>query len=173
MQGNKPVFLIVGLGNPGPEYETTRHNVGFMAVQYFVGSDAIWKNELFAKTVKVDVDGVRIIFAMPQTFMNNSGRAVRAIVDYYKIPIENVTVIHDDMDLKLGESRTKVGGSSAGHNGIKSIDSAIGREYRRIRIGIGHPRDLGLPIDAADWVLGKFTRAQLDEIYKVIEKIEL
>ncbi|MBO7559873.1 MAG: aminoacyl-tRNA hydrolase [Alphaproteobacteria bacterium] len=173
MQGNKPVFLIVGLGNPGPEYETTRHNVGFMAVQYFVGSDATWKNELFAKTVKVDVDGVRIIFAMPQTFMNNSGRAVRAIVDYYKIPIENVTVIHDDMDLKLGESRTKVGGSSAGHNGIKSIDSAIGREYRRIRIGIGHPRDLGLPIDAADWVLGKFTRAQLDEIYKVIEKIEL
>ena len=173
MQGNKPVFLIVGLGNPGPEYETTRHNVGFMAVRYFVGPDATWKNELFAKTVKVDIDGVRIIFAMPQTFMNNSGRAVRAIVDYYKIPIENVTVIHDDMDLKLGESRTKVGGSSAGHNGIKSIDSAIGREYRRIRIGIGHPRDLGLPIDAADWVLGKFTRAQLDEIYKVIEKIEL
>lgn len=173
MQGNKPVFLVVGLGNPGPEYETTRHNVGFMAVRYFVGPDATWKNELFAKTVKVDIDGVRIIFAMPQTFMNNSGRAVRAIVDYYKIPIENVTVIHDDMDLKLGESRTKVGGSSAGHNGIKSIDSAIGREYRRIRIGIGHPRDLGLPIDAADWVLGKFTRAQLDEIYKVIEKIEL
>ena len=173
MQGNKPVFLVVGLGNPGPEYETTRHNVGFMAVQYFVGSDTTWKNELFAKTVKVDVDGVRIIFAMPQTFMNNSGRAVRAIVDYYKIPIENVTVIHDDMDLKLGESRTKVGGSSAGHNGIKSIDSAIGREYRRIRIGIGHPRDLGLPIDAADWVLGKFTRAQLDDIQKVIEKIEL
>ena len=173
MQGNKPVFLVVGLGNPGQEYVGTRHNVGFMAVQYFAGVDATWKNELFAKTNKVEIDGVRIIFAMPQTFMNDSGRAVRAIVDYYKIPIENVTVIHDDMDLKLGESRTKVGGSSAGHNGIKSIDSAIGREYRRIRIGIGHPRDLGLPIDAADWVLGKFTRAQLDEIYKVIEKIEL
>ena len=173
MQGNKPVFLVVGLGNPGQEYVGTRHNVGFMAVQYFVGADATWKNELFAKTNKVDIDGVRIIFAMPQTFMNDSGRAVRAIVDYYKIPIENVTVIHDDMDLKLGESRTKVGGSSAGHNGIKSIDSAIGREYRRIRIGIGHPRGLGLPIDAADWVLGKFTAAQLAEIRRVIENIEL
>ena len=173
MQGNKPVFLVVGLGNPGQEYVGTRHNVGFMAVQYFAGADATWKNELFAKTNKVDIDGMRIIFAMPQTFMNDSGRAVRAIVDYYKIPIENVTVIHDDMDLKLGESRTKVGGSSAGHNGIKSIDSAIGREYRRIRIGIGHPRDLGLPIDAVDWVLGKFTAAQLAEIHRVIESIEL
>ena len=173
MQGNKPVFLVVGLGNPGQEYVGTRHNVGFMAVQYFAGADATWKNELFAKTNKVDIDGVRIIFAMPQTFMNDSGRAVRAIVDYYKIPIENVTVIHDDMDLKLGESRTKIGGGSAGHNGIKSIDSAIGREYRRIRIGIGHPRDLGLQIDAVDWVLGKFTAAQLAEIHRVIESIEL
>ena len=172
MQKNKPI-LIVGLGNPGNEYKNTRHNVGFMAVQYFAGADATWKNELFAKTNKVDIDGVRIIFAMPQTFMNDSGRAVRAIVDYYKIPIENVTVIHDDMDLKLGESRTKVGGSSAGHNGIKSIDSTIGREYRRIRIGIGHPRDLGLQIDAVDWVLGKFTAAQLAEIHRVIESIEL
>ena len=173
MQGNKPVFLIVGLGNPGPEYVNTRHNVGFMAVQYLAGADAVWKNELYAKVYRVDIDGVRIIFALPQTFMNDSGRAVRAIVDYYKIPIENVTVIHDDMDLKIGDFRTKIGGSSAGHNGIKSIDSAIGREYRRIRIGIGHPRNLGLPIDAADWVLGKFTPAQLSEIHSVIEKIEL
>lgn len=173
MQGNKPVFLIVGLGNPGAEYMHTRHNVGFMAVQYLAGADAVWKNELYAKVYRVDIDGVRIIFALPQTFMNDSGRAVRAIVDYYKIPIENVTVIHDDMDLKIGDFRTKIGGSSAGHNGIKSIDSAIGREYRRIRIGIGHPRNLGLPIDAADWVLGKFTPAQLSEIQSVIEKIEL
>lgn len=144
-----------------------------MAVQYLAGADAVWKNELCAKVYRVDIDGVRIIFALPQTFMNDSGRAVRAIVDYYKIPIENVTVIHDDMDLKIGDFRTKIGGSSAGHNGIKSIDSAIGREYRRIRIGIGHPRNLGLPIDAADWVLGKFTPAQLSEIQSVIEKIEL
>ncbi|MBO4583382.1 MAG: aminoacyl-tRNA hydrolase [Alphaproteobacteria bacterium] len=173
MQGNKPVFLIVGLGNPGPEYVNTRHNVGFMALQYFAGADAVWKNELFAKTYHVDIDGVRIIFAMPQTFMNDSGRAVRAIVDYYKIPIENVTVIHDDMDLKLGEVKTKFGGGSAGHNGIRSIDATIGREYRRIRIGIGHPRNLGLSIDVVDWVLGKFTPAQLSEIHSVIEKIEL
>ncbi len=173
MQANKPVFLVVGLGNPTPEYERTRHNVGFMAVRHLAGADATWKNELFAKTYRLDIRGVRVIFAMPQTFMNDSGRAVRAIVDYYKIPIENVTVIHDDMDLKLGEVRTKVGGSSAGHNGIRSIDSAIGREYRRIRIGIDHPRKLGLPIDAADWVLGKFTPAQIAEIQTAIDRIEL
>ena len=173
MQGNKPVFLVVGLGNPGGEYAYTRHNVGFMAVRRLAGTDAKWKGELFAKTCKVDVDGARMIFAMPQTFMNDSGRAVRAIVDFYKIPVENVTVIHDDMDLKLGDFRIKVGGSSAGHNGIRSIDSVIGREYRRIRIGIDHPRNLGLPIDAAGWVLGKFTPAQLDVIDSVIEKIEL
>ena len=173
MQGNKPVFLVVGLGNPGDDYVNTRHNVGFMAVRYLVGADAIWKNELFAKTARIDIDGVRIIFAMPQTFMNDSGRAVRAIMDYYKIPIENVTVIHDDMDLKIGEMRTKIGGSSAGHNGIKSIDSAIGREYRRIRIGIDHPRNLGLPIDAADWVLGNFTSSQLETIRAAVESIKL
>lgn len=173
MQGNKPVFLVVGLGNPGAEYEKTRHNVGFMAVTSLAGVDATWKNELFAKTNKVEIDGIRIIFAMPQTFMNDSGRAVRAIVDFYKIPTKNVVVIHDDMDLKLGEIRTKVGGSSAGHKGIKSIDAAIGCEYRRIRIGIDHPRKLGLPIDAADWVLGRFTSMQMAEISKAIDKIEL
>ena len=173
MQENKPVFLVVGLGNPGKEYENTRHNVGFMAVRDLVGDGAAWKSELFAKTYRVEIDGVRVIFAMPQTFMNDSGRAVRALVNYYKIPIGNVTVIHDDMDLKLGHVRTKVGGSSAGHNGIKSIDSAIGRDYRRIRIGIDHPRNLGLQIDAADWVLGRFTPTQLAEISKAIEQIEL
>ena len=173
MQGNKPVFLIVGLGNPGNEYENTRHNVGFMAVTRLAGDNAVWKKELFAKTFKFDDGGARIIFAMPQTFMNDSGRAVRAIVDYYKIPVGNVTVIHDDMDLKLGDVKTKVGGGSAGHNGIKSIDSTIGREYRRIRIGIDHPRNLGIQIDAADWVLGKFTPAQMVAISNAIDTIKL
>lgn len=104
-------------------------------------------------------------------FMNDSGRAVRAIMDFYKIPIENLIVIHDDMDLKLGDVRTKVGGTSAGHNGIKSIDANVGREYTRVRIGIDHPRNLGLPIDAADWVLGRFTPDQLKTIKEVIDKI--
>ena len=168
MQENKPV-LIVGLGNPGMEYERTRHNVGFMAVQYLAGADAKWKGELFARTFTKNINGRRVIFAMPQTFMNDSGRAVRAIMDYYKIPIENLIVIHDDMDLKLGDYRVKVGGSSAGHNGIKSIDAMVGREYTRVRVGIDHPRHLGLPIDAADWVLGRFTNEQLSTVYDVIK----
>lgn len=170
MQENKPV-LIVGLGNPGAEYERTRHNVGFMAIKYLAGEDATWKSELFSRTFTTNVDGRRVIYAMPQTYMNDSGRAVRAIMDFYKIPIENIIVIHDDMDLKVGDLRTKIGGSSAGHNGIKSIDVNVGNEYTRVRIGIDHPRNLGLPIDAADWVLGKFTNEQFEIIQDTIKKI--
>ena len=172
MQENKPV-LIVGLGNPGAEYEYTRHNVGFMAVMHLAGADARWRSEHFARTFATNIDGRRVIFAMPQTYMNDSGRAVRAIMDFYKIPIENLVVIHDDMDLQVGTYRTKVGGGSAGHNGIKSIDSYVGRDYVRIRIGIGHPRDLGLPIDVVDWVLGRFSDEQMSKINEVINQIGL
>lgn len=170
MQENKPI-LIVGLGNPGAQYERTRHNVGFMAVQSLVPSDAKWRMEHDALTYTQNINGRRVIFALPQTFMNNSGAAVGALVRFYKIPIENITVIHDDMDLKSGNVREKVGGGSAGHNGIKSIDVAIGSNYRRIRIGIGHPRDFNLPTDPADWVLGKFTDAEMACINAAIEKL--
>ena len=104
MQENKPI-LIVGLGNPGAQYERTRHNVGFMAVQSLVPSDAKWRMEHDALTYTQNINGRRVIFALPQTFMNNSGAAVGALVRFYKIPIENITVIHDDMDLKSGNVR--------------------------------------------------------------------
>ena len=172
MQENKPL-LVVGLGNPGAQYVRTRHNVGFIAVRHFVPVDAAWRREHDALTYSENVDGRRVIFVLPQTFMNNSGIAVGALMRFYKIPIENLIVIHDDMDLPVGTVREKVGGGSAGHNGIKSIDAAVGAEYRRIRIGIGHPRDLGLPINPADWVLGRFSDAELSEISSVISKIKL
>ena len=172
MQENKPL-LVVGLGNPGAQYVRTRHNVGFIAVRHFVPVDAAWRREHDALTYSENVDGRRVIFALPQTFMNNSGMAVGALMRFYKIPIENLIVIHDDMDLPVGKMREKIGGGSAGHNGIKSIDAAVGTEYRRIRIGIGHPRDLGLPINPADWVLGRFSDAELSEISSVISKIKL
>ena len=172
MQENKAI-LIVGLGNPGIQYERTRHNVGFIAVRHFVPHDATWRAEHNALTYSDNIKDHRVIFALPQTFMNNSGAAVGALMRFYKIPIENLVVIHDDMDLKTGTLREKVGGGSAGHNGIKSIDSAVGSEYRRIRIGIGHPRDLGLPIDPADWVLGKFTDAEMSAINDAISRIKL
>lgn len=172
MQENKPV-LVVGLGNPGPEYACTRHNVGFMAVTALAGDDATWKTEKNARTTTKNIEGRRVIFAMPQTFMNLSGNAVLALMTFYKIPLENLIVIHDDMDLPVGKMREKIGGGSAGHNGIRSIDANVGNEYRRIRIGIGHPRDFELPISPADWVLGKFTDAQMTEINKVISNVRL
>ena len=172
MQENKPL-LIVGLGNPGAEYAVTRHNVGFMAVDAIVGAGALWKKEKNALTTRADVAGRAAILAKPQTFMNDSGHAVLALMTFYKIPLENLIVIHDDMDLPNGKLREKTGGGSAGHNGIKSIDAAVGNEYRRIRIGIGHPRDFENPMDPADWVLGKFSPAQLGEIKTAIDEIRI
>ena len=172
MQENKPV-LIIGLGNPGPEYVKTRHNVGFMALDALAGDDATWRSEKNALTTRVDVDGRRVILAKPQTYMNNSGVAVLALMTFYKVPLENLIVIHDDMDIAVGSFREKVGGVSAGHNGIKSIDANVGRDYRRIRIGINHPRDFDLKIDAADWVLGRFTDEELKKINSVISEIQI
>ncbi len=172
MQENKPV-LVVGLGNPGAEYARTRHNAGFMAVTHLAGADVTWKAEKNARTTSVTTGGCRMIFAMPQTYMNNSGVAVLALMTFYKVPLENLVVIHDDMDLAVGTVREKVGGGSAGHNGIKSIDAAVGKEYRRIRIGIGHPRDLELKIDPADWVLGRFTDSEITAINNAISEIHI
>ncbi len=172
MQENKP-FLVVGLGNPGAQYVNTRHNVGFMAVDVLAGENASWKSEKNALTARVDINGNRVIFVKPQTFMNNSGVAVAALMTFYKIPLENIVVVHDDMDIPVGDCREKIGGGSAGHNGIRSIDAHIGREYRRIRIGIGHPRDFDLPMDPADWVLGKFGAVQMDLIKNAINHIQL
>jgi PTH1 family peptidyl-tRNA hydrolase len=105
--------------------------------------------------------------------MNNSGTAVLALMTFYKVPLENLIVIHDDMDIAVGSLREKVGGGSAGHNGIKSIDANVGRDYRRIRIGINHPRDFDLKMDAADWVLGRFTDDELKKINSVISEIQI
>jgi len=172
MQENKP-FLVVGLGNPGEQYTNMRHNAGFMAIDKLAGDDAGWKNEKNALTKRIDIDGRRVILVKPQTFMNNSGVAVAALMAFYKIPLENVIVIHDDMDIALGKIKEKVGGSSAGHNGIRSIDAAVGPEYRRVRIGVGHPRDFNNPMSPSDWVLAKFDAEQLKIIYNVIDSIKL
>lgn len=172
MQENKPV-IVVGLGNPGAQYATTRHNVGFMAVEFLAGANATWKTEKNALIARADIDGRRVIFVRPQTYMNLSGTAVGPLMAFYKIPLENLIVIHDDMDVKIGGMREKIGGGAAGHNGIKSIDAAVGNNYRRIRIGVGHPRELGLPIDPADWVLGRFKPEEKAAIDRVISEIKL
>ena len=172
MQENKPI-LIVGLGNPDAKYSNTRHNVGFMALDMIAGSDVNWKAEKNALVARVEINGQKVLLAKPQTYMNNSGVAVGALMTFYKIPLENLIVIHDDMDVDVGKVREKIGGGSAGHNGIKSIDAHVGQNYRRIRIGISHPRDFNLSIDPADWVLGNFTPEQKQAVLVVIDQINL
>lgn len=135
--------LIVALGNPGEKYAKTRHNAGFMAMDFFMAHSALFSQSRdFAMNAKFDAEILkweRVIFAKPQTFMNASGSAIKRIADFYKT--REILVIHDDLDLRLGAVRFKFGGGNAGHNGLKSIDALLGREYGRVRIGIGKPQN--------------------------------
>lgn len=135
--------LIVGLGNPGPRYERTRHNLGFMAL------DAIARRHGFgpfrARFQGLIAEGVvageRCLALKPMTFMNDSGRSVGEAARFYKLPPADVVVLYDELDLKPGKVKVKTGGGAGGHNGIRSVDSHLGTEYRRVRLGIGHPGD--------------------------------
>ena len=169
------MYIIAGLGNPTKQYENTRHNAGFGVIDYLSDKYQIPVKQAGFKALYGSgyIEGQKVILLKPQTFMNNSGVAVQALMTYYKIPLENIVVIHDDMDIPVGDCRVKVGGGSAGHNGIRSIDANVGREYKRVRIGIGHPRDYDLKIDPADWVLGRFTSDQLNKIADVISNINI
>ncbi len=139
--------LIVALGNPTPKYAKTRHNVGFMALDFFIKNSnnsqlLALQSRDFAMNAKFNAEILKcekIIFAKPQTFMNASGEAVKRIADFYKI--SDIAVLHDDLDLNLGALRFKFGGGNAGHNGLKSIDSLVSDKYLRIRIGIGTPKN--------------------------------
>ena len=151
-------YLVVGLGNPGSQYEATRHNVGFRAV------DALAK----ALTAQATVGGVRVLLMKPQTYMNLSGVAIKQAADFYKVPPERVLVLFDDIDLDVGRLRIRRNGSAGGHNGIKSIISSLGsQEFPRIKIGVGakpHP-----DCDLADWVLSRFTLAEQKLLDPAIE----
>ena len=161
------VKLIVGLGNPGKKYELNRHNVGFLAVDYLIDTfnaykiSSKFKGELFK--------GNEFLFLKPATFMNLSGESVKLVKDFYKIPNENIIVIHDDIDLKLGALRFKRGGSSAGHNGLKSIDKLIGNDYYRVRVGVGRPEKKE---EVVNYVLSDFNENELECIKKNFEIIK-
>jgi len=134
-------LLLVGLGNPGQKYEATRHNAGFMALDDIIDSYGLegpvskYKGDWYTGTIA----GRKLFALKPQTFMNDSGISVSEAVRFFKIPLENVIVFYDELDLPVGKIRTKKGGGAGGHNGIRSIDSHIGKDYRRVRIGIDHP----------------------------------
>jgi peptidyl-tRNA hydrolase, PTH1 family len=167
------LFLIVGLGNPGASYARTRHNVGFMAVQAFgQRRRAAWNSDeqFNCKLARVEHDGRRVLICQPQTFMNASGTAVRAVLDYYKIPVVNLLVAVDDADLGLGEIRMRASGSSGGHHGLESIERHLAtREYSRVRIGIG--RRAPDVREITDHVLGKFTPADSEILAAVLDRV--
>lgn len=161
------MMLFVGLGNPGAEYENTRHNVGFMAVDIISDRyNFIWshKSKFNADIATGECELGKIILCKPTTFMNLSGNSVQSLLSFYKIPLDKVVVIHDDLDLNLGVIRHKIGGGAGGHNGLKSIDKLIGANYPRIRFGIGRPEHPAH--DVSDYVLGKFSRAEEELIQK-------
>lgn len=172
------IKLIVGLGNVGREYEGTRHNVGFSAIDEYqkVNGFPKWQEKTkFKAFVTEDFDaGQKIILAKPTTLMNLSGEAVRALKDFYKLQNKDIVVIHDELDLPFTTVKEKQGGGSAGNNGLKSIISHIGQDFRRIRIGIKN-EPLLQKYDPADFVLAKFTpneKKQLDNIIQAaLEKI--
>lgn len=148
--------MVVGLGNPGKEYHNTRHNIGFMVLDAMLPSVS-WKEKNNACYYEEMVDGEKVIFVKPNTYMNNSGEAVAPFANFYRISLEDILVIHDDMDLKMGYLRLKKGGSAGGHNGIKSIISHLAsQEFMHLKIGVEHSK-FG---DTISHVLGKFTEEE-------------
>ena len=164
------IRLIVGLGNPGPEYEQTRHNAGFWLVDQFPVSLRRDKN-FNALVGKTRITGNEVWLLEPQTFMNRSGQSVGALCRFYKINPDEVLVVHDELDIMPGIAKLKKGGSSGGHNGLKDITAALGtQDYWRLRIGIGHPRTLNLQQGVADFVLHRPRKEEQPLIDEAIAK---
>lgn len=142
--------IIAGLGNPGKEYEHTRHNMGFDVIDILADRFRVlnWKKDMKADIAQVTVNGEKILLVKPLTYMNNSGEAVGAIAKYYKVPLEDIYIICDDLDLPPGKTRIRKKGSAGGHNGMKSLIAHLGSEqFVRFRIGVGHPKDGHTVID--------------------------
>lgn len=164
------MVLLVGLGNPGPQYAKNRHNIGFMAVDEIVRRYGFgpWRRRFHGQTSEGVLGGRRTFALKPETYMNESGRSVAAAARYYRLEPEDVIVLYDEIDLEAGKVRCKQGGGNAGHNGLRSIDSHLGRNYVRVRLGIGHPGDRDR---VSSHVLGDFSKSDLIWVEKVIEAV--
>jgi len=151
--------LVVGLGNPGAKYERNRHNAGFMAVDGIVRRHGFsdWRAKFHGQLAEGRIAGEKVLVLKPETYMNDSGRAVSAAIRFYKIDPSDVIVLYDELDLALGRVKVKQGGGNGGHNGLKSLDAHIGKDYWRVRIGIGHPGDKS---KVTSHVLGDFSKAE-------------
>jgi PTH1 family peptidyl-tRNA hydrolase len=153
------MLLLVGLGNPGARYLGNRHNIGFMAVQAIAKRHGIepWRRRFQGVAAEGPIGGTRSLLLLPGTYMNESGRAVAEAAHFYKLALDAITVFHDELDLPAGKVRVKVGGGVAGHNGLRSISEHIGNDYRRVRIGIGHPGSKEL---VHGYVLSDFAKSE-------------
>lgn len=165
------MYLLIGLGNKGEKYTKTRHNFGFLTIDQLVKDyDLKEEGEKFSSQVfKGEIKGKKIIALKPQTFMNNSGIAALEAMQFYKIKIENIIVFHDEVDLEIGRIKVKIGGGSAGHNGLKSLDEKIGKDYLRVRLGISRPQNP--EFEVADYVLSKFSKEEFQTVEKINKKI--
>src|SRR5690348_5464914 len=164
MGSNAPLHLIVGLGNPGTKYERTRHNVGFMVVDELARRHGLtWRGrQARAEIAKGAINGVPVVLAKPQTFMNLSGESVAGLLHWHKLPLDRLLILYDDLDLPLGTIRVRACGSAGGHNGVSSINQHLrSQEFARVRIGIERPPGTGEQID---WVLGHFSKEQAREL---------
>lgn len=163
------MILVVGLGNPGPEYSRNRHNIGFMAADALVRRHSFgpWRTKFQGEIAEGSIDGVKTLVLKPLTYMNLSGQSVAAAARFLKIAVEDVVVIHDELDVAPGRMKVKRGGGAGGHNGLKSIDSHLGANYRRLRLGIGHPGDKAL---VSGYVLHDFAKADtwLDPLVEAV-----
>ena len=171
-----PVRLIVGLGNPGAEYERTRHNAGCWALDEIardIGANGFSADKkMKAEVASANVDGRKIWLLKPQTYMNCSGQSVGPFARFHDIRPEEVLVLHDELDLLPGQLRVKLGGSSGGHNGLKDIQAALGTpDYWRLRIGIGHPRSLQLNQGVADFVLHRPRQEEQIDIDRAVDRV--
>ena len=170
------MLLLVGLGNPGARYAGNRHNVGFLAVQEIAKRHGLgpWRRRFQGVACEGPLGGARSLLLLPGTYMNESGRAVAEAAHFYKLPPADITVLHDEIDLPPGKVRVKIGGGIAGHNGLRSITEHIGNDYRRVRIGVGHPGDKDM---VQHYVLSDFAktdRGWVDALIPIIgENAEL
>ena len=164
------MLLFVGLGNPTPNSENNRHNIGFKIIDAINKKFGLSKQKpKFKGLLTTGNIGTKKVYAIkPLTFMNNSGICIRELIEYFKIDAENVIVFHDDLDVEFGKIKAKFGGSSAGHNGIASIDKFVGKDYSRVRIGIGKP---DLKISSSDYVLNNFSEEENLELEKITDNI--
>ena len=162
--------LVVGLGNPGTEYARTRHNVGFLVAEALAAGwrAAFTVRKFGSEIAEASAGGDKVWVMKPQTYMNHSGEAVGAALRFWKLGLADVVVIHDDLELDPFRVQLKVGGGDGGHNGVKSLNAHLGsRDYARVRVGVGRPPPR---LDPADYVLGKFSRAEEAELEECVER---